>query len=72
MIYKHNTTSLNSVYLATMQTITLITLIGSAMYVMLGCAYVAISPASISLEHWLSILGAFVITIGCFTSVVRH
>ena len=72
MIDKHSTSSLNSVYLATMKTITLITLILSATYAMLGAVYVAYSPGSISLENWLTILGAFVITLGCFIAIVRQ
>ena len=55
-----------------MKTITLITLILSATYAMLGAVYVAYSPGSISLENWLTILGAFVITLGCFIAIVRQ
>lgn len=54
-----------------MKTLALTLLISSAAYATLGSAYVAIAPHTITLESWLTILGAFVITLGALMYVVR-
>lgn len=54
-----------------MKTLALTLLISSAAYATLGSAYVAISPHTITLEAWLTILGAFAITLGALMYVVR-
>ena len=54
-----------------MKNLTLIVLMTSLLYAMLGTTYAVINPLGVTLDHWLTILGAFAIGVGCLVAITR-
>lgn len=43
----------------------------SILYAMLGTTYAVVNPFGLTLEGWLTILGAYVIGMGCLLAITR-